>query len=130
MNIPQYESLNRCRLIAIGNCLDHGKVLISLDDSPYQLAMGEFNFEGAPDPYRHCWLETESLVADLTQPEKFFERGDYYRRFSVSNVYRYPQSEAAQRMGEVGYLDFWDFSPQPDGSDERWAEYQSESANQ
>ena len=108
-DIPNYDWFKR-RRVRLGNCLAHGRRLFDLvgdhPDTPYVLCMGSCFFG------LHCWLEARSVVVDLTTREKFFEREDYYDEEEVDpgSVRRYPHSEICDRLIEVGYWGFWDFS--------------------
>jgi hypothetical protein len=93
---PGYCLAHVCRLMAL--CYDH-------DPNPYVVCMGP-NHRLA----LHCWLEAGDVVVDLTKPERFFDRADYYQwtKIRVKEVRRYTSEEAAKLMVRHG-VTFWDF---------------------
>jgi hypothetical protein len=131
MNVPFLATLKRRRL-AQQNCLHHCRVLDDLSMLaeangvclPYVVAMGELNL-GGPDPYRHCWLETKTVVVDLVHRERFFRRRDYYERMKIDTtcVRRYSAKKLAQMRLRYGYDKFWDFPTQRADAQERWTTF-------
>jgi len=106
LEIPLRDSLT-LRWLKGGNCLNHAKVLMDLGDGPYRVAMGDVQ-PADHAPLAHCWLETDNVVVDLTQPTKFFDREEYYQTMSPQNVRSFTAKEASKRMLQSGAVEFWD----------------------
>lgn len=102
--IPEHAALSNWKLDG-GRCLDHYQVLMSLSDSTdYVLCMGP-----AQNNMLHCWLENDWRAVDLTQPTKFFDRGEYYAAFGIAagEIKRYSRLDALFRAASA--VEFWDF---------------------
>lgn len=129
--IVPYLDLFRRRRLKMKDCLGHCPLMLTLDRlaavakkrNPYVIAQGCVTSNSAH--YRHCWLETRSVVIDLIRPERFFQRAIYYDRMRIDSdaVFRYTLKQMFKKMHQTpGQWAFWDAPPgETDKRFEAWS---------
>jgi hypothetical protein len=102
MDYPQYEVPRRLRQIRPGRCLDHVDGLARLADAAEPAATSYVLAGGTAGGVQHAWLESATVVCDLTTRRRYWSKPEYYEHFRPTGLRFATAADLKQAIREHG----------------------------